>query len=243
MIATFINAGLVLLGSIIGLVFKNRISERFSVSVSLALGLCVLGIGISNLLQGEDTLCLIICMVLGTLLGELLNIEGRLDSAGELLRRKVSRKDSPNRFTEGFVTASLMYCIGAMSVAGSLEAGLNHNYSIIISKGVIDGVTAITFSAAMGVGVVFSVLPILVYQGALTLLAGVAGPYLSDAVIAGMTSTGGAIIVGLAINMLGLGKAKIKVGNMLPAIFLPIAYIPFSAWLGGLLSQAGGLFG
>lgn len=231
MIATVVNAILVLLGSIIGLLFKNRISQRFSVSINFALGLCVLGIGISNLLQGEDTLCLIICMVLGTLLGEALNIEGRLDGAGELLRRKVMKEDGSSRFTEGFVTASLMYCIGAMAIAGSLEAGLNHNYTIIISKGVIDGVTAITFAAAMGIGVMFSILPILVYQGALTLLAGVVGPYLSDAVIAGMTSAGGAIIVGLAINMLGLGKGKIKVGNMLPAIFLPIGYIPLVQWI------------
>ena len=234
MIATFINAGLVLLGSLLGLLFKNRISSRFSVIITQALSLCVLGIGIANVLKTDDTLCVIICMVLGTLLGEALKIEDRLDGAGELLRRKLIRDDGNSRFTEGFVTATLVYCIGAMSITGSIEAGLNHNYSILVSKGVIDGVTSISFAAAMGAGVAFSVIPLTVYQGAITLLAAVVGPYLSGAVIAAMSGVGGTIIVGLAINMLGLTKTKIKVGNMLPAIFLPIAYVPLVNWITSL---------
>ena len=235
MIATFINAGLVLLGSILGLLFKNRISSRFSVIITQGLSLCVLGIGIANVLKTDDTLCVIICMVLGTLIGEALKIEDLLDGAGELLRRKLIKDDGNSRFTEGFVTATLVYCIGAMAITGSIEAGLNHNYSIIVSKGVIDGVTSISFAAAMGVGVAFSIIPLTIYQGAITLLASVVGPYLSDAVIAAMSGVGGTIIMGLAINMLGLTKTKIKVGNMLPAIFLPIAYIPFVNWLTGLV--------
>ncbi|MGN1004102.1 MAG: DUF554 domain-containing protein [Oscillospiraceae bacterium] len=235
MIATFINAGLVLLGSILGLLFKNRISNRFSVIITQGLSLCVLGIGIANVLKTDDTLCVIICMVLGTLIGEALKIEDRLDSAGELLRRKLIKDDGNSRFTEGFVTATLVYCIGAMAITGSIEAGLNHNYSIIVSKGVIDGVTSISFAAAMGVGVAFSIIPLTIYQGAITLLASVVGPYLSDAVIAAMSGVGGTIIMGLAINMLGLTKTKIKVGNMLPAIFLPIAYIPLVSWITGLI--------
>lgn len=235
MIATFINAGLVLLGSLLGLLFKNRISSRFSVIITQALSLCVLGIGIANVLKTDDTLCVIICMVLGTLLGEALKIEDRLDGAGELLRRKLIRDDGNSRFTEGFVTATLVYCIGAMSITGSIEAGLNHNYSILVSKGVIDGVTSISFAAAMGAGVAFSVIPLTVYQGAITLLAAVVGPYLSGAVIAAMSGVGGTIIVGLAINLLGLTKTKIKVGNMLPAIFLPIAYVPLVNWITGLM--------
>lgn len=227
MIATIINAVLVLVGSIIGLVFKNKISDRFSAVITQALALCVLGIGISNVLASTDTLCVIICLVLGTMLGELLKIEDRLDGAGEFLRRKLIKSNGGNnRFTEGFVTATLLYCIGAMAITGSIEAGLNHNYSIIISKGVIDGVTSISFAAAMGVGVAFSVIPLMIYQGAITLLATVVGPYLGEIVIAGMTATGGTLIMGLAVNMLNIPNVKIKVGNMLPAIFLPIAYYP-----------------
>lgn len=236
MIATFINAGLVLLGSILGLLFKNKISDRFSSVITQALALCVLGIGIANILKTDDTLCVIICMALGTLIGEMLKIEDRLDSVGEFLRRKLIKGEGKNsRFTEGFVTATLVYCIGAMAITGSIDAGLNHDYSTIISKGVIDGVTSITFAAAMGIGVAFSIIPLMIYQGAITLLAGVVGPYLSDPVIAAMTATGGTIIVGIAVNMLNIPTLKIRVGNMLPAIFLPILYIPIANWLGSLL--------
>ena len=234
MIATVINAVLVLLGSTIGLLFKNHISDRFSSTINHALGLCVLGIGISNMIKTADTLCVIICMVLGTLLGEAIDIEGKLDGAGELLRRKLIRDQKNSRFTEGFVTASVLFCVGAMAINGSMEAGLNHDYSILISKGVIDGVTSITLAAAMGVGVVFSIVPVLVYQGALTLIFSVAGQGMDPAVTVEMSAVGGTIIAGIAINMLGLGKGKIRVGNMLPAMFLPIAYVPVAAWLAGL---------
>lgn len=234
MIATFINAGLVLLGSLIGLLFKKYISDRLTTVVTQALSLCVLGIGISMAIKTEDTLCVIICMVLGTMLGELLNIEGKLDAAGEFLRRKLIRGEGNNRFTEGFVTATVLYCVGAMAITGSIEAGLNQNYSIIVSKGVIDGVTSISFAAAMGVGVAFSVIPLTIYQGAITLLAAVVGPYLSDPVILEMSAVGGTAIVGIALNMLNIPGLKIKVGNMLPAIFLPIAYIPLVNWLTSL---------
>lgn len=235
MIATFINAGLILLGSVIGLLFKNRISDRFASVVTHALALCVLGIGIASAIKTADTLCVIVCMVIGTLLGEALNIEGRLDGAGDFLRRKLVRGENNSRFTEGFVTATVMYCVGAMAITGSMEAGLNHNYSILVSKGVIDGVTSITFTAAMGVGVAFSILPLIIYQGAITLLAGVVGPYLSDPVVLEMSAVGGTVIMGIGINMMGATKVKIKVGNMLPAIFLPIAYVPFANWISGLL--------
>jgi hypothetical protein len=234
MLATFVNVGLVLLGSVVGLLFKNFISERFMSILTAALGLCVAGIGITALISTQNTLCVIVCMVIGSIIGEAIDIERRLEGAGDLLRNKLIHGDGNSRFTEGFVTASLLYCVGAMAITGSIEAGLNHNYSIIISKGVIDGVTSISFAATMGVGVAFSVVPLLIYQGAITLLAGWVGPYLPDAVITEMTAVGGALIVGIAINMLALGKTKVKVGNMLPAIFLPIVYVPVSNFLAQL---------
>ncbi len=232
MLATIINMVLVLIGSAIGLLFKNLISERLVSILTKALGLCVLGIGISNVISSENMLCVIVCMVVGTVLGHAIDIERRLEGAGELLRRRLVKGDGNSRFTEGFVNASLLFCVGAMAITGSIEAGLNHNYEIIVSKGVIDGVTAISFAAAMGIGVVFSVIPVLVYQGAITLLAAWVGPYLPTAVITEMTAVGGTLIVAISINMLELGKDKLKVGNMLPAMFLPIAYIPLANWLG-----------
>lgn len=191
-----------------------------------ALGLCVLGIGISNMIRTNDTLCVIICMVLGTLLGEGLNIEKRMDGLGGVLRRKLIRGEGNNRFVEGFVNASVLFCVGAMAINGSMEAGMNHNYDIIISKAVIDGVTSITFAAAMGVGVAFSALPILAYQGGLTLIFSLVGQGIAPEIVTEMSAVGGTIIVGIGINMLGLPKEKIRVGNMLPAIFLPLVYLP-----------------
>ena len=234
MLATFINMALVLLGGGLGLLFQSAISERLMAILTQALGLCVLSIGISSALGTENMLCVIVCMVVGTVLGDLLDIERRLEGAGELLRVRLIKGESGSRFTEGFVNASLLFCVGAMAITGSIEAGLNHNYEIIVSKGVIDGVTSISFAAAMGTGVLFSVVPLLIYQGGITLLAGWVGPYLPAAVITEMTAVGGALIVAIAVNMLGLGRERVKVGNMLPAMFLPILYVPLADWLAGL---------
>lgn len=235
MVATVINVCLVLVGSLLGILFKNKISARFAEILTCALGLCVLGIGVSSMIGTQDTLCVILCMVAGTLLGEGLNIERRMDSLGEILRRRLIRGQGNSRFVEGFVTASVLFCVGAMAINGSMEAGISQKYDILISKGVIDGVTAITFAAAMGVGVAFSAVPLLLYQGGLTLIFAAVGQGMPQAVITEMSAVGGTIIVGIALNMLGLPKEKIRVGNMLPAIFLPILYIPLAEKLGGLL--------
>ncbi|NLF34768.1 MAG: DUF554 domain-containing protein [Clostridiales bacterium] len=235
MIATIVNCLLILFGSLIGILFKNRISRRFTNILTQGLGLCVLGIGMASLVRSENTLCVVVCIVLGAVLGEAMDIETRLDGAGEWLRGRLAGGKGDSRFTEGFVTASVLYCVGSMAIMGALEAGLNGKYDILISKGVIDGVTSISFAAAMGVGVAFSVVPLFLYQGGLTLLASLVGPYLAAPVVIEMSAVGGAIIVGIAVNMLGLGKAKLKVGNMLPGIFLPIVYIPLVQWLAGLI--------
>ena len=236
MIATVINVILVLVGSAAGLLFKNFISDKLTAALTRALGLCVLGIGIGNMLGSRDMLCVIVCMVTGTAVGHAADLERRMEGAGDLLKAKLLKGEDRSRFTEGFVTAFLLYCVGAMSITGSIEAGLNHNYKIIISKGVLDGVSSVSFAATMGVGVAFSAVPLLLYQGGITLLAGWVGPYLPETVITEMTAVGGALIVALAINVLGLGKEKIRVGNMLPAMFLPIVYIPLSGWICGLLA-------
>lgn len=235
MIATIINVVLILLGSFLGLLFKNRISARFASGITFALGLCVLGIGISSMIGTADTLCVIVCMVIGTLLGELIDIERRMDALGDLLRRKLIRGESNSRFVEGFVNCSVLFCVGAMAINGSMEAGMNGNYDILISKAVIDGVSSITFAAAMGIGVAFAALPTLLYQGGLTLIFGMVGQGMDPAVVTEMSAVGGTIIVGIGLNMLGLPKEKLRVGNMLPAIFLPLAYLPLRDWLAVLM--------
>lgn len=232
--ATFINAGLILAGSFLGILLGNRISERFHTILMHALGLCVLGIGLSSALQTENTLCVIVCMVAGTLLGEALRLEDRLDGLGELIRRRLAGGAGGGRFTEGFVTASVLFCVGSMAIMGSMDAGIRGDYRVLISKGVIDGVTSVSFASAMGTGVAFSVIPLVLYQGGLTLLFSRVGVLMGADVIREMSAVGGTIIVGIAINMLGLGRAKLRVGNMLPAIFLPLAYLPLAAWLARL---------
>lgn len=224
MLATYINCALVLVGSAIGLLFKSRISPRFMTAMTQALALCVIAIGISSAIRTENTICLLVCMVVGTCLGVALGIERRLDKLGDWVKGKVCKPGDTSRFTEGFVTATLLYCVGSMTVMGALEAGLNDNYSILISKGVLDGVGSISFAATMGIGVAFSVIPMLLYQGGLTLLAGLVGPLLSDAMVTEMSAVGGAIILGIGVNML-FPEKRIPVGDMLPAIFLPIVYI------------------
>lgn len=233
--ATLINAALVLLGSCLGLLFRNRIGARFITILTHALGLCVMGIGITSAITTQNTLCVIVCMVVGAALGEWLRIEDRLDGAGELLRKKLAGAGGNSRFTEGFVTASVLFCVGSMAIMGAMEAGIRGNWSILVSKGVIDGVTAITFAATMGLGVACSVIPLVLYQGGLTLLFQWIGPFLDPAAIVEMSAVGGTIILGIGLNMLGLGREKIRVGNLLPAIFLPLVYLPLADFLGSLI--------
>ena len=234
MLATVINVILVLVGSAVGLLFKNIISDRILSILTHALGLCVLGIGISGMIGTENMLCVIVCMVIGTLIGEGIDIERRLDGMGNWLRKKVAKGESGNRFSESFVNAFLLFCVGAMTITGAIDAGMNGDYSTIISKSVLDGVTSISFAATMGAGVAFSVIPLFIYQGAITLLAGGVGPYLPPAVITEMSAVGSTLIVAISLNMLELPKTKLRVGNMLPAMFLPIVYVPVADWLSRL---------
>lgn len=229
MIAVFVNMGTVLLGSLIGIIFRNRLKESFQNALMKALALCTVLIGISSAIGTQELLCVIISMALGTALGELLRIDDGIEHAGDFIKDKVLRgKVSESRFTEGFVSACILFCIGSMTIMGSLEAGINHDYSIIYAKSALDFVSSMAFGAAMGFGVTCSIVFILLFQGGLTLLAGVVGPALSTAVVTEMSAVGGTILIGMAINMLGLGKDRIKVANMLPAIFLPILYFPIA---------------
>ncbi len=225
MIAVFVNMATVIAGSLLGILLRNRLKESLQHALMKALGLCTALIGVSSAIGTGNVLCVIVCMVIGAALGEALRIDD-----GKLFRGKVGE----NRFTEGFVSACILFCIGSMTIVGSLEAGINHNYSIIYAKSTLDFVSSMAFGAAMGLGVTCSAAFILLFQGGLTLLAGWIGPALSNQVVTEMSAVGGVILIGMAINMLELGKERIKVSNMLPAIFLPILYFPLANWLGGL---------
>ena len=236
MVAVLVNVAAVLLGSTVGLIFRNKINEKFTKAVISALALVTILIGLSSALDTADILCVIICMALGTIIGELIHIDDGIEGAGDFIKKKLLKgKNKENRFTEGFVTACIVFCVGSMTIMGSFEAGINGNNSIIYAKSALDFVSSMMFAAAMGLGVPFAALFVLVFQGALTLLAGVLAPFLSVAVVTEMSAVGGVILVGMGINMLELSPGRIKVANMLPAIFLPIAYVPLSNWITALL--------
>ena len=237
MVAVLVNVATVLLGSTVGLIFRNKINEKFTKAVISALALVTILIGLSSALGTADILCVIICMALGTILGEWIRIDDGIEGAGDFIKKKLLKgKKAENRFTEGFVTACIVFCVGSMTIMGSFEAGINGNNSIIYAKSALDFVSSMMFAAAMGFGVPFAALFVLVFQGALTLLAGVLAPFLSPAVVAEMSAVGGVILLGMGINMLELSPRRIKVANMLPAIFLPIAYVPLSNWIAALFS-------
>lgn len=221
MTGTLVNVATVLLGSGIGLLLKKGIPQRFSDSIMKAVALCVIYIGIDGCLKGENTLIAIISMAVGALIGESLKLDDRLNSLGQKLENKISKgKGEENTIAKGFVSASLLFCVGAMTIVGSLESGLNGNHEILFSKSLLDFISSIIFAASMGVGVMFSAAFVLVYQGLITVLAQFVGPYLSSGVIAEMTCTGSILIIALGLNMLGI--TKLKVMNYIPAIFLPI---------------------
>lgn len=221
MLGTIVNVITVILGSIIGLLLKKGIPQRFSDSVMKAVALCVIYIGIDGCLQGNNTLIAIISMAVGALIGELLKLDDRLNSLGNKLESSFSKNGTcENTIAKGFVSASLLFCVGAMAIVGSLESGINGNHEILFSKSLLDFISSIIFSASMGIGVMFSAVFVFVYQGLITVLAQFVGPYLSDAVIAEMTCTGSILIIALGLNMLGL--TKLKVMNYIPAVFLPI---------------------
>lgn len=225
--AVFVNTAAVLLGSLIGILFRSRLKEGLRNGVMKALGLCTVLIGVSSAIQTGNVLAVILCMVLGTILGELLNIDGRIESLGDTIKKKLpSGSLASGSFTDGFVSASILFCIGSMTIMGSLEAGIRHNYSIIYAKSMMDFISSMAFGAAMGFGVTCSALFVLVFQGGLTLLSAWIGTALSDVVVTEMSAVGGVILIGMALNLLQCSRERIKVSNMLPAIFLPILYFP-----------------
>jgi len=226
MIGTLINTAAILIGSLLGCLLRKGIPERLRKTVMQGLGLCVMMIGITGAIKAEDTMAVILSIVIGGLLGAMVDIEKRLDRLGQRAQKLFSGHQGAqdNSFATGFVTASLVYCVGAMAIVGSLESGLQGNHSTLIAKSALDGISAVVFASTMGPGVALSALAVLVYQGSIALLAGWAAPLFTDTVINAMSSVGGLLIIGIGINL--LLEKHLSVGNLLPAIFVPMLYIP-----------------
>ena len=236
-LGTLINVGAILLGGFIGLFVKKGLNEKLMDSVMKAIGVAVMFVGISGALTGllkiteggkietSGTMLMIISLILGTFIGELLKIEDRLESVGEKLKKAVKAKNSGN-FVEGFVTTTLIFCVGAIAIVGSLEDGLTGDFSMLAAKSVLDGIMAFIVASTMGIGVLFSAIPVFIYQGAITLLAEFISPVLSPELVLNLSYIGSALIFGIGVNQV-FGK-KIKTGNMLPALLIPIVYELFT---------------
>lgn len=225
LLGAIVNFVAVMLGAAIGLLLKKGISERIGDTVMKGLALCVLLIGVQGMIKGEKTLVIILSVVLGGLIGELLRIDDGMKWLGDAVEKKFKKENSTVSVAEGFVTASLLFIVGAMAVVGSLESGLKLDHNTAYAKSMLDFVSAMIFASSLGVGVLLSAFAVLIYQGGITLFAGLLAPVLSDAVITEMSAAGSVIIVGLALNLLGI--TKIKVANYIPAIFLPILFCTF----------------
>ncbi len=222
MLGTLINAALIIAGSLLGLLIGPRLPENTKRALMGGMGLCTLVIGITDALETGSVILVIASVVIGAVCGSLLRLEYRLGRLGDRLRLKTAGKGaSPG---EAFVNASLIFCVGAMAVTGSLQSGLKGDHSTLIAKGILDGVMSIVLAGTMGPGVMLSALAVLVYQGAISLLAGALQGLLSDPrVITEMTAVGGVLIMGIGLNLLGRDDAhRIPVGDMLPAVFCPL---------------------
>lgn len=216
MLGTIINAITVIVGSLIGSILRRGIPDRLEDITLQAVGLLTLSIGIIMIGRLQSVISVALSLLGGSLIGELMNLEKSLEKFAEGLRR-VSTEEG--RFIEGMVTAFITFCVGPMTIIGSIEDGLG-NPSILITKAVLDGFMALTYSSAMGLGVLFSVIPLIIYQGSLSLTASLIKPHLSIRVINDLTSCGGILLLGLGINLLGL--RKIRVLNMLPSLFIVV---------------------
>jgi len=216
-----INAAIIIIGGVIGLLFRGRISEKISATVTRAIGLCVCVIGVSGALAG-DIMLLVVSLMLGSVTGELINIDGRLNDLGTTLQKKISRNGRDSKFAEGFVTTTLLFCVGAMAVVGSIESGLADDQSVIITKSILDGTAAMVFASSLGFGVLFSAASVFIYQGLIEFFAGFLQNVLTASLVAQISAAGSVMILGLGANM-SFG-AKIKVANLLPGLLFAAAY-------------------
>lgn len=232
-LGTIINAILVLAGGTVGLFLENGLKDSMQASLIKACGVAtvIMGIGGSlskmfvvdaaGTISTQGSMLLIISLLLGTFIGELLRIEDHMDGLGERIKRRVGANNDA-KFVEGFVNASLVMCVGAMAIVGSIQDGMFGDYSMLVAKAILDMVIACVFASTLGIGVLFSTLVILVYQGAITIVAHFAGAFVSDIILNDLSFIGNAMIACVGINLVW-GKT-IKVGNMLPGLLIPVAY-------------------
>ncbi len=220
MLGTIVNTLSIIVGSLVGLLLRGGIPERYNQLIMHAIGLAVVLIGLKTALETHAILVVILSLVIGSILGELLRIEDRLEQFGHWIGSRLS-KDSKG-IARGFVSTSLLYCVGAMAIIGAMESGLTGNHQTLYAKSILDGLGSVLFASTLGIGVLFSAVSVFVYQGLITLTASFLKQFLLPDVVSQMSAVGGLLIMAIGIGLLEI--KKIKIGNMLPAIFIPLAY-------------------
>ncbi|MCF7947933.1 MAG: DUF554 domain-containing protein [Spirochaetia bacterium] len=236
MIATIVNCITVIIGSLVGLLLRKNMSPKIKEVVYIGAGLISLAIGMQMTFESQRIVYMALAVILGGMLGTAWNIEGGIMNFGGWLQRTFAKNaESGSSFAQGFLDASVLFCVGALTIVGAIKAGAEGNYDLILMKSVLDGFMAIMFTAAMGIGVMFSVITILVYQGGLTLLAGVIGPLIGDLGLAEISGTGGILILMIGMNLLKLHD--IKTGNFLPALLVVLVFTSLDPYVVPFLQQ------
>ncbi|MCR6545636.1 DUF554 domain-containing protein [Dehalobacterium formicoaceticum] len=227
---TIVNVLAIVIGSLVGIKSGNFLSDSTKDTVSKGVALGVLLIGLQMAFETQQLIIVLVSMVLGGVTGELIGIERFLDRSAKFLEKRYQGESTDKGIAKGFVTATLIYCVGAMAIMGALQSGLTGNHSILYAKSILDGVTSIVLASTLGVGVALSALPLLIYQGSITLLAHFIEPFIIEEAIVEMKAVGGLLIVAIGLNMLEL--TKIRVGNLLPAIIYAVVFTTFVMKLG-----------
>ena len=220
MFGTIVNVAAIIVGSLLGLLVKGNIPKKVGDTVIQGLGLCVLLIGITGAIKVNNLMLVIISMLIGAAIGETIDIDKLLNKLGEKAESKFKGKGGC--VSEGFVTSSLLFCVGAMAIVGALDSGLRGDYKILFAKSILDFVFSVITASTLGIGVMLSAISVFIYQGTITLLAVVLKGFLIQSVITDMTAVGSLLIIGISLNI--LGATKIKVANFLPAMFIPVIY-------------------
>lgn len=222
MLGVLINCFTVIVGSVVGILFKNLIPKKVTDGIMTGIGLCTLYIGVDGALSGNNTLVLILSMAFGAAIGFLLDLDGKINKFADFATKPF--KNSPGNAAEGFVTACLIFCVGAMTLVGSIKAGVSGDNTILVTKAMLDLVSSIALASTFGIGVLLSTLFVLVFQGGLVLISGLVGNFLSVFMQNEMICVGSVIIIGLGLNIIGV--SKIKVANFIPAMFIAPAITP-----------------
>ena len=212
-----VNVLTVLIGSTLGLLLKKQIPEKLTTAVMTAIGLCTVAIGVTGVIKGQNQLVMIISLVVGTIIGTLIDIDGKLTKIGDKLQKKKGENEK-STFSQGFVTASLLFCVGAMTIVGSMNAGISGDNQMLYTKSVLDLISSTMLGASLGIGVLFSSVFVLAFQGGLVALSMALGSFLNDFAVAELICAGSVMIIALGLNLIGI--TKIKVANLLPGLVL-----------------------